>query len=140
MELNRKCLPLLGIKSLRALNAFQALMIGLKMMPAYQHLTVEEFLALLDAMEREDQLKVIVQGAKMVALDPEEVKALVCFCTDKNGIPYTEANLKTLGPGELVEVIATVCMEVIQNCHVDLVTKEEKKNSSLGQLTSVAPS
>lgn len=138
MELNRKCLPLIGIRSLRCLNAFQALMIGMKMTPAYQHLSVEEFLAIVDVMDKEGQVAVFTAAAKLVALDPEEVKAIVCFCTDKNGIPYTEANLKTLGPAELVEVIVTVCMEVVQNCHIDLVTKEEKKNSNLGQLTSVA--
>lgn len=139
MEFKRKCLPLVGIRALRCLNAFQALLIGIKMLPAYQHLTVEELVGLVDEMPREDQLKVILSGAKIVALDPEEVKALVCFCTDKNGIPYTEANIKTLGPSDLVEVIVTVCMEVIQNMHIDLVTEEEKKNSSPGQLTSVEP-
>ena len=140
MELNRKCLPLVGIKSLRALNAFSALLLGMKMLPAQQHLTFEEWISIVEAMEREDQLKVFVHGAKIVALDPEEIKALVCFCTDKNGIPYTEANLKTLGPSDLVEVIATVCMEVVQNINIDLVTKEEKKNSSPSPLTSAEPS
>ena len=140
MELKRKVLPLVGIKSLRCLNAFQALLLGMKMLPAYCHMTMEEFVALVDSMDREGQLEVLTQGAKIVALDPDEVKAMVCFCTDKNGIAYTEANLKTLGPGELVEVIVTVCMEVIQNCHIDLVTREEKKNSNLGQLTSVGHS
>lgn len=140
MELKRKCLPLVGVKSLRALNAFSALLLGMKMLPAYGHLTFEEWLALVEAMEPEDQLKVFTHGAKIVALDPEEVKSLVCFCTDKNGIQYTEANLKTLGPSDLVEVIVTVCMEVVRNIHIDLVTKEEKKNSNPSQLTSVAPS
>lgn len=140
MELNRKVAPLVGIKSLRCLNAFQALLLGMKMLPGYQHLTFEEFITLVDGMEREEQAQVLTHGAKIVALDPEEVKALVCFCSDKNGIPYIEANIKSLKPNELVEVIVTVCMEVIQNLHVDLVTKEEKKNSSPGQLTSAVPS
>lgn len=137
MELNRKCLPLKDYKSLRALNAFSALLIGMKMLPAHAHYTLEEFFALIEAMSPEDQVTILTNGAKIVALDQEEVKALVCFCTDKNGIPYSVENLKNLGPGELVEVIVTVCMEVIQNINVDLVTKDEKKKSNPSPLTSV---
>lgn len=140
MELNRKCLPLKDVKSLRALNAYCALMIGMKMLPAYGHYTLEEFFSLVEAMSPEDQVTLLVNGAKIVELDPSEVKALVCFCTDKNGIPYTAENMKNLGPSELVEVIVTVCMEVLRNIHIDLITPEEKKNSNPSQLTSVAPS
>lgn len=140
MELNRKCLPLKDYKSLRALNAYCALMIGMKMLPAHAHYTLEEFFDLVEAMDPEDQVKVLVNGAKIVELQPEEVKALVCFCTDKNGIPYTAENLKTLGPSELVEVIVTVCMEILRNIDIDLITKDEKKNSSPSQLMSVEPS
>lgn len=136
MELNRKCLPLKDVKSLRALNAYCALMIGIKMLPAYGHLTLEEFFEIVEAMQPEDQVKVLVTGAKIVELSPEEVKALVCFCTDKNGVPYVQENIKNLGPSELVEVIVTVCMEVLRNIHIDLITKDEKKNSSPSQLMS----
>ncbi len=140
MELNRRCLPLKDYKSLRALNAYCALMIGMKMLPAHAHYTLEEFFALIEAMTPEDQVTLLTNGAKIVELAPEEVKALVCFCTDKNGIPYTAENMKNLGPGELVEVIVTVCMEVLRNINIDLITKDEKKNSSPSLLTSVAPS
>lgn len=140
MELNRKVSPLHGIKSLRCLNAFSALLLGIKMLPAYGHMTFEDFFAMIEVMEKEDQIKVLTSGARIVALDPEEIKAMVCFCSDKNGIPYREENIKTLKPNELVEVIVTVCMEVIQNIHVDLVTKEEKKNSNPSLLTSAVPS
>lgn len=140
MELNRKVSELRGVKSLRALNAFSALMLGMKMLPAYGHLSFEEFMDMVEAMPPEDQVKILTSGAKIVALDPEEVKALVCFCSDKNGVPYVAENIKNLGPSELVEVIVTVCMEVIRNIHIDLVTKEEKKNLSPSQLMSEEPS
>lgn len=128
MELNRKCLPLKDYKSLRALNAYCALMIGMKMLPAHHEYSLEEFFAMVEAMKPEDQITLLTNGAKIVELQPEEVKAIVCFCTDKNGVPYTVENLKNLGPGELVEIIVTVCMEVLRNIHIDLVTVEEKKN------------
>lgn len=138
MELNRSCLPLKDYKSLRALNAYCALMIGMKMLPAHAHFTLEEFFALIEEMKPEDQVTLLTNGAKIVELAPEEVKALVCFCTDKNGIPYTAENMKNLGPGELVEVIVTVCMEVLQNINIDLITKDEKKKSNPSLLTSDA--
>lgn len=137
MELNRKCLPLQGVKSHTALTAYSALLIGLKMIPAYAHLSLEEFTEMVEAMEPEDQLKVFTSGARVVPLTDAELKALVCFCTDKLGVPYTAENIKSLGPSELVEVIVTVCMEIPQNIDIDLITKEEKKNSNPSQLTSV---
>lgn len=140
MELKRKVAPLVGIRALRCLNAFSALLLGMKMLPAYGHMSFEDFFEMIEVMEREDQIKIFENGAKIVALDPEEVKAMVCFCSDKNGIPYREENIKTLKPNELVEVIVTVCMEMIHNIHVDLVTKDEKKNSNPSLLTSDVPS
>lgn len=140
MELNRKVSTLKDVKSLRCLNAFSALLLGMKMLPAYAHMSFEDFFAMVEAMAPEDQLTILANGAKIVALDPEEVKAMVCFCSDKNGIPYTQENVKNLGPGELVEVIVAVSMEILRNIHIDLVTKDEKKNSSPSQLTSVVPS
>ena len=140
MELNRRCLPLKDVKSLRALNAYCALMIGIKMLPSYGHLSLEEFFDIVEAMAPEDQIKCLTTGAKIVELSPDEVKALVCFCTDKNGVPYTAENIKNLGPSELVEVIVTVCFEVLKNINIDLITKEEKKNSNPSQLMSAAHS
>ncbi len=136
MQLNRRVLPLKDVRSLRALNAFYALLIGMKMLPAYQHYSMEEFFSIIEAMKPEDQLTVFVSGAKIVELNPDEVKAMVCFCTDKNGVPYTAENIKNLGPSELVEVIVAVCMEIVTNINIDLVTTEEKKNSRTTQLTS----
>lgn len=136
MKLNRKCLPLKDTKSLRALNAFYALLIGLKMLPQHAHFTLEEFVKLVEQMEPEDQVTIFVTGAKFVELQPEEIKAMVCFCTDKNGVPYTSENVKNLGPSEFIEVIATVCMEIVRNIHIDLITNDEKKNLSPTQLTS----
>lgn len=140
MELNRKCLPLAGPKSHSALTAYQALLTGLRMVPEYYHLGQEEFNEMIEAMEPKDQLKVFISAARTVPLTDEELKALVCFCTDKNGVPYTKENIKNLGPSDFVEVIVTVCMEIATNIHIDLITKEEKKNSNPTLLMSDAHS
>ena len=137
MELKRKVLPLKDVKSLRAFNAFHALMLGICMLPEYAHYGLEKFMSIVEAMTPEDQLKVVLNGAKLVELNPEEVKAMVCFCTDKNGVPYTSENVKNLGPNELIEVIVTVSMEILRNIHIDLVTSDEKKKYETSQSISV---
>lgn len=128
MEFKRKVLPLKEYKSYKALCAFQRLIFGLKMIPGFMHLSFEELCASIETMPEDDQLKTITQAAKMVTLDEDEVNALICFCTDKNGIPYTAENKKTLTPQDIVEIIVTVSMHLIQHVHVDLVTEAEKKN------------
>lgn len=123
----RKVLPLVGYKSLRALNAYSALLLGMKMLPAYMELGYEQFLRMVEAMEPDDQRKIFVEAARFVELQPEEIKAMICFCTDKNGVPYSDENLKNLKPDELVEVIVSVCMEMVK-IKIDFVSETEKKN------------
>lgn len=123
----RKVAELKGYKSLRALNAYTTLLIGMKYLPAYAKYSYEEFLALLDKMPLEDQRKVLTTGAKLVELDKEEVEALVSFCSDPNGVPYTAENIVNLDPFELVEVIVSVCLSISQ-MKLDLISDSEKKN------------
>lgn len=122
-----KVLELKGYKSLRALNAFNALMLGLKMLPQYMGESYESFLARIHDMPHEDQKKMIREAALFVELTKEEVEALVCFCADKNGVPYSSENLKNLGPAEQVEIIVEVCAE-ISKIKIDFVSETEKKN------------
>lgn len=122
-----KVLELKGYKSLRALNAFNALMLGLKMLPQYMGEDYEPFLNRIQQMPPDDQRKMIEQAAKFVELQKEEVEALVCFCADKNGIPYSSENMKNLKPDQLIEIIVAVCFEIAQ-IKIDFVTSSEKKN------------
>ena len=128
----RKVLELKGYKSLRALNAFSALMLGLKMIPEYMGETYEAFLNRVSGMPEADQLKMIRQAALFVELQKEEVEALVGFCCDKNGVPYEAANMKTLSPDELIEIIVAVCGEIAK-MKIDFVTPNEKKKSETSQ-------
>lgn len=140
MELKRKVLTLEGYKSYMALIAYQRLVIGLQMIPGNMHMNYDELCAVIEAMTEEDQLKTLRQAALVVDLKSEEVDALICFCTDKNGIPYTAENKKSLKPEEYVEIIVTVCFEILRNVKIDLLTDNEKKNSSPSQLMSAEPS
>lgn len=122
-----KVLELKGYKSLRALNAFNALMLGLKMLPAYHHFTYEDFFATIQAMNEVDQANMIREAANFVELQKEEVEALISFCADANGVPYGPENLANLNPKEILEIIVSVCVKISQ-IKIDLVTKDEKKN------------
>ncbi len=131
-----KLLPLQGYKSLRALNAFHTLLLGLKMLPAYALEDYQTFFASFkdkDEMEKERCLR---EAASFVQLSPEEVTALIAFATDKNGIPYSAVNEANLGPAEIFEIIVAVCME-IGRIKIDLVSADEKKKSLTSPSTFV---
>lgn len=122
-----KVLELKGYKSLRALNAFSALMLGLKMLPAYMSESYEDFMSRVSVMSPPDQEKLIREAAVFVELQKEEVEALVSFCSDPNGVPYSPANMGNLSAKDLHEVIVAVCKEIAK-IRIDLVGDHEKKN------------
>lgn len=128
-----KTLELKGFKSLRALNAFHTLMLGLKMLPAYMTESYEDFYSRIELMSEEDQEKLIREAVLFVNLSEEEVEALICFATDPNGIPYGPSNVKNLNPSQLVEVIVAVC-KAIAKIKVNFVSETEKKNFQTSQL------
>lgn len=123
-----KVLPLKGYKSLRALNAFHVLLLGLKMLPAYLEEDYETFYEGFSHRSDAEKEKLLREAILFVNLQPEEVMALIAFATDKNGIGYTEVNSRNLGPDELVECMVAVCME-IGRIKIELLSQDEKKKS-----------
>lgn len=115
-----------GYQSLRAFQAYNALLLGLKMLPSYLTESYESFYTRLNEMSPADQEKMIREAAFFVELRKEEVEALVCFCRDKNGIQYSPINIGNLGPNELIDAIVSVCVE-ISKFKIDLVSEDEKK-------------
>jgi hypothetical protein len=73
--------------------------------------------------EREALLR---EAVSLVSLQDDEIAALLSFCKDKNGVPYTAVNIGNLGFNEIHEAIVAVCME-IGRIKVDLVSEDEKK-------------
>lgn len=129
-----KVLPLKGYKSLKALNAFNALLLGLKMLPMYMSQSYETFYEGFKDMDDGEKETFLRQAVAFVELQPDEVEAIVSFACDKNGIPYSAANIKNLAPNELHETIVAVCME-IGRIKIDLVSESEKKKSVNSQST-----
>lgn len=123
----RKVLPLKGYKSLRALNAFHSLLLGLKMLPAHMAEDYQTFFAAFKERTDAEKETSLREAAAFVQLSSEEVDALVAFATDANGVPYSEVNQKNLTPADLFEIIVAVCME-IGRIKIDLVSEQEKKN------------
>lgn len=122
-----RVLELRGLKSLRALNAFHTLMLGLKMLPAYVGESYEDFYDRISKMPESDQEKLIREAALFVELNREDVEALITFCADPNGVPYSSENIKNLGPKEILECIVAVSREIAK-IKIDLATEAEKKN------------
>ena len=128
-----KTLELKGFKSLRALNVFHSLILGLLMLPAYRGVQYEEFLARVDEMPDDQKEKIIREAALFVALDEEEVKSVVGFCCDPNGVPYDAANLKSMTPDQIFEMIVAVSMQVAK-IKISLVSEAEKKSLEIAPL------
>jgi len=121
-----KILPLVGVKSLRALNAFSALLLGLKMLPAYIGETYEALYGSFKNKTEAEKESLIREAIVFVELAEDEIKSLVSFATDKHGVPYSDENIKNLTAGQLHEIIVAVCME-IGRIKIDLVGEHEKK-------------
>ncbi len=129
-----KVLELKGYKSLRAFQAYHTLLLGLKMLPSYATESYEGFYTRISEMPPLEQEKIIREAVLFVELTKEEVEAIICFCSDPNGIPYRSENIKNLTPDQLVEGIVSVCVE-ISKFKVSLITEDEKKNSVTSQST-----
>jgi hypothetical protein len=121
-----KVLEIKGYSSLRAFQAYNTLMLGLKMLPAYVSESYESFYTRLTDMPLADQEKMIREAAFFVELRKEEIEAIVCFCTDPNGVPYSAINVGNLNPKQLIEAIVSVCVE-LSKFKIDLVSEDEKK-------------
>ena len=127
-----KVLELRGYKSLRALNAYSALMLGMKMLPAYMHESYEEFYARVEAMDEDGARRIFREGAQFVELEKDEMEAMLSFATDSNNVPYSPENVKNLKPHEMVEIIVEVSMAILR-MKIDFVSEEEKKKSVISR-------
>lgn len=127
-----KLLPLVGPKSMRALNAFNMLLVGLSMLPGMGGL---DWLDTVDEIPEAEKEKLIRRAVTIVPLQNEEIEALASFVADKNNVAYVNQNLSKLPVAELHEVLSIVCVE-IGKIKVSLVTEAEKKSSENSPSTS----
>lgn len=123
-----KILPLKGHQSLKALNAFSALLLGLKMLPAYVGYDYPTFFDEFKKKSPDETEMLIREAVAFVHLDTSEVDALLSFAADSNGVPFSKENIKNLKPEEMFEIIVLVAME-FSRIDISLVSEAEKKRS-----------
>ena len=119
--------PIKGVDGWRAFNAYQKLLLGVKMLPAYAHETYEDFYDRIDELNDEDKLKILKEAVALVELEEHEIEALAFFCRDANGQSYRRENLPNLGINEIFKIVVAVCFE-ISKINVDFLSDDEKKN------------
>jgi hypothetical protein len=130
-------LPLTGYQSLRALNAYNALLLGLNMIPDYAHIAFEEFFHSIKQREPQEFETLIRKAASLVRLEEEEVQAMISFVADGNGVPYSKNSIKNLTPDDIFEIIVAVSIE-LSKVEINLVSEEEKKRLKISPLISGA--
>lgn len=121
-----RILPLVGYNSIKALHAFQALILGLKMLPINLDKTFPEYS--FDFNEKTDAEKetMLRQAVAFVDLSKDEIESILSFATDPNGIPYSKISLAQMKLETIFEIIVQVCLE-IGRIEIRLVSEEEKK-------------
>jgi hypothetical protein len=102
------------------------------MLPAYIGESYETFYEGFKTKTEAEKETFIREAVLFVQLQQDEVEALASFAADKNGVPYQAANMKSLSPEELFEIIVAVCME-IGRIKIDLISEEEKKKLSFAR-------
>lgn len=125
-----KILPFKGYQSLKALNAFNALLLGLKMLPAYLQYDYPTFFDSFKQKSPEETETLIREAVAFVHLEQTEIDALMSFAADSNGIPFGKSNINNLAPEEIFEIIVQVCIE-FSKIDINLVSEEEKKRSKI---------
>lgn len=120
-------LPLKGPKSVRALQAFQVLVLCGNMLPEYMGMSGEDYGKMADGLGEPEKEKLLRKILTTIPTQEDEIYALAAFAADKNGVPYSKINIDSLGPGQIIEILVAVCMEIAK-IKITMVTDEEKKN------------
>ncbi len=121
-----KVLPLTGLKSLHAFNAYNAVLFGLHLTPAHVGQGEDAFYDWFDALSEAEKEKQIRYAISLAKISEEEIKDLLAFTTDPNGLPYSEVNIGGLQPFEIVELMTAVCME-LSKIKLRSISEEAKK-------------
>lgn len=119
--------PIEGLESLHALQAFQKLLLGVKQLPEYSSEAYEDFFARVENMSEKEQEQVIRKAVLFIELLPDEQDQLVRWAKDSNGIKFSRANLKSMSPADIFEILVAVCLEFAK-IKINFVTELEKKN------------
>lgn len=131
-----KVLDIRGTKSVRVLNVFSTLCVGMTMLPKYLsgQTSAQGVMDVIAEMPSEDKEKVLRELVEIVPLEQDEIEAVMQFCCDNNGVPFSKVNMKNLTPFEIRDGLVAVLME-LAGMKIHTVNEAEKKNSETSRLT-----
>ena len=96
---------------LKAPRVFKFLLIGCYTVPTFEaQADFEEFVKSFEQMPREEREKILKKSVCVTPLKEEEYMNVLCFCKDKNGIPYSKENVENLTYDEIMELVVKVCL------------------------------
>lgn len=127
-----KTLPLEGLESYWAAQAYIKLLLGLKMLPSYLLETYEQFYGRIEIMDQSDKENMLREAVMHVSLLEDEVLQVVKFAADQNGVRFTKVNMQKLTPDQILEIIIAVILE-ISKIKIKFVSESEKKNLIISQ-------
>ncbi|WP_424244948.1 hypothetical protein Dip510_000055 [Elusimicrobium posterum] len=120
-------LPLKGLKSIWALNAYNVLLFGLATEQALAGQGFEETYKNFEGLPLEAKELQLRRAAGLVNLQEDDMRNLIAFAKDANGIPFTDANTAKLAPEDIIDILVAVCLE-ISKIKVYSIAEREKKN------------
>lgn len=126
-----KVKELRGLESVWALNAFHTLVRGLAIEQACFGQEMDETFAKFEALDAAGKERELRRAFTLVNLPEEDMKNLLLFALDANGIPYGTRKLKDIGPVELIDAMTAVCLEIAQ-ITPRVCPEELKKNCPAG--------
>lgn len=115
-----------GIRSLKCLNVFHRVLLGLKLTPHYSTIPYPQFFEAFKFCDEQTKNHMLREAVSLVDLEHDEIEALLAFTEDSNKVAITAANIKNLGPDEIFNRVLAVLFEV-GKIKVDLVTESEKE-------------
>ena len=122
-----KVLPLKGPETYWALQSYIKLLFGLKMLPMYAGLDMEEFFDAIERMPVDDRKKIVRQAVLMVTLERDELYSLIRFASDKNGVPFSRENTSGMSPKEFMDIVHAVT-QALAELEPNFLSSTEKKN------------
>ncbi|MDR3112935.1 MAG: hypothetical protein LBU09_00985 [Endomicrobium sp.] len=101
-----------GLKSVKALNVYCKLVIGLSLTHLNKEKSIDDFRKAFEEYEIEKRKTLLKFACLLVQLEKDEVSALTSFAVDENNVAYEEPALAYLKPSEIVGIMSEVALKI----------------------------
>ncbi|MDR3243820.1 MAG: hypothetical protein LBT79_03630 [Elusimicrobiota bacterium] len=107
-----KIKELKGLKSVKALNVYMKLVIGIAMTYFNKEKSFDAFLKNFEGYDLEKKRTLLKLACLIVQLEEDEVEALTRFAVDDDDIAYERPALSNLKTSELVAIMVEVLLKI----------------------------